>query len=292
MTADALLRLAYVDLEPGRSARLVASFGAAGVLRRIERGAIDVPPEARAAAGVPADERRAQLARLGIDFVPVHVEAAGAFGALARLPGAPRWLFVRGRLPELPLVAVVGTRRCTAYGRDLARAYGRAISEAGWAVVSGLARGIDGAAHRGTVDVAAPGIAVLGCGLDVAYPRAHVRLRERLVAAGGALVGEYPPGAEPRPWRFPIRNRIIAGLAAAVVVVETPARGGSTITVSHALEYGRAVFAVPGDVDRPTSVGCNLLIRDGAHPVLDPVDLVEELGLVVGPPRSAVEAPR
>jgi DNA processing protein len=142
------------------------------------------------------------------------------------------------------------------------------------------------------VDAGGVGVAVLGCGLDVAYPREHRDLAEALVSLGGAIVTEYPPGTPPEAWRFPPRNRIISGLSAAVVVVEANERGGALITAACALEQGVPVFAVPGDVDRAASRGCNLLIRDGAHPVLDPADLVAELELVLGPAaRPEVEAP-
>ncbi len=153
-------------------------------------------------------------------------------------------------------------------------------------MVSGLARGVDGAAHQGTLDAGGVGVAVLGSGPDVWYPAAHRRLGEALVAAGGAVATEYPPGAPPEGWRFPPRNRIISGLAAVVVVVEARTDGGALITARRGLEQGREVFAVPGDVDRETSAGCNLLIRDGAHPVLGPEDLVAAVSLVLGPPAS------
>ncbi len=153
-------------------------------------------------------------------------------------------------------------------------------------MISGLARGIDGAAHRGVVAAGGVGVAVLGNGLDISYPPEHADLESDLVAGGGAIVTEYSPGTPPEGWRFPPRNRIISGLASAVVVVEAAAKGGALITANYALEHGRPVFAVPGDVRRSTSEGCNRLIRDGAHPVLDPEDLIEELSLVLGPPQG------
>jgi DNA processing protein len=124
----------------------------------------------------------------------------------------------------------------------------------------------------------------------VVYPREHADLTAAILDGGGAVVSEYPPGAPPLGWRFPPRNRIISGLSAAVVVVESAVRGGALVTAARAAEQGRAVFAVPGDVGRVASVGCNLLIRDGAGPVLDPADLVEALSLVLGPPAAAPAA--
>jgi DNA processing protein len=147
-------------------------------------------------------------------------------------------------------------------------------------VASGLARGVDGAAHRAVVAAGGVGVAVLGSGPDVVYPPEHRDLHDALVDGGGAVITEYPPGVPPNGWRFPPRNRIISGLSAAVVVVEAPAAGGALVTAVAALDQGRSVFAVPGDVDREASQGCNLLIRDGAVPVLGPADLVEALSLV------------
>jgi DNA processing protein len=179
-------------------------------------------------------------------------------------------------------VAIVGTRHCTEYGRRLAFELATACSEAGWVVVSGLARGIDGAAHRGALAASGPTVAVLGCGPDVPYPRQHVGLSRDIVDGGGAIITEYPPGASPLAWGFPPRNRIISALSVAVVVVESAATGGSLSTASRAVSQARTVFAVPGDIDREASVGCNLLIRDGAVPVLGAQDLVEGLSLVGG----------
>ncbi len=276
---DARLRVAFAGLHPDRARELRDRFGdAAGALRAIEGGRVKASQHVREAAAVDAATRRSQLESLGVEVVfggdPAYPEY------LDRYEDAPDLLFVRGRLPDQPGVAIVGTRKCTAYGRELARAYGQASGEAGWPVISGLARGIDGEAHRGVVDVGGVGVVVLGCGIDVAYPREHERLGQQILDGGGAIVTEYPPGSPPDGWRFPPRNRIIAGLSAAVVVVEAARTGGALITAVKAAEYGIAVFAMPGDVDRTSSEGCNLLIRDGAFPVLDPEDLVEELGLV------------
>jgi DNA processing protein len=194
----------------------------------------------------------------------------------------PVW--VLGELGPAPGVAVVGTRRCTRYGLDLAEAFGAAISSAGWSTVSGLARGVDTAAHRGCLRLSGHAVAVLGSGVDHCYPRENKVLYDRIVASGGAIVSEYPPGTPPDRWRFPARNRLIAAMSAAVVVVEAAVTGGALITARLGAEIGRPVFAVPGDVDREMSEGCNRLIRDGAHPVLGSADLIEELSLVIGPP--------
>lgn len=196
----------------------------------------------------------------------------------------PPSLWVLGEIGESPGVAVVGTRRCTRYGLDLATSFGAAISRAGWTTVSGLARGIDTAAHRGCLGPSGRAVAVLGSGVDHVYPRENQGLYDRILASGGAIVSEYPPGTPPDRWRFPARNRIIAAMVSAVVVVEAAVTGGALITARLGAELGRPVFAVPGDVDREMSAGCNRLIRDGAHPVLGSADLIEELSLILGPP--------
>lgn len=198
----------------------------------------------------------------------------------------PPRIWLRGTLGEAPGIAVVGTRRCTRYGVDLAESFGAVIARAGWTTVSGLARGIDTAAHRGCLRVSGHAVAVLGSGIDVCYPRENEPIYDEIVDSGGAIVSEYPPGTPPDRWRFPARNRIIAAMSAAVVVVEAAATGGALITARLGAEMGRPVFVVPGDVDRTMSEGCNRLIRDGAHPVFGSADLLDELSLVVGPPAS------
>ena len=135
----------------------------------------------------------------------------------------------------------------------------------GAVVVSGLARGIDGVVHQGVVEAGGRGVAVLGCGLDRWNPASHRRLGKTLLETGGAVVSEYPPGTVPEPWRFPVRNRIITGLSRVVLVVEAASGGGALISARLGLKQGREVLAVPGDIDRVTSRGCNELIRDGAH---------------------------
>lgn len=192
----------------------------------------------------------------------------------------PPAIFVRGVLPSRPAVAIVGTRKCTRYGIDLAESCGRLLAEIDWVVVSGLARGIDAAAHRGTVRGGGQGIVVLGSGLDRVYPAENKSLLQDLLDLGGAAVSEYPDDTPPDRWRFPARNRLIAAMSSAVVVVESALTGGSQITAVLAAEMGRPVFAFPGDVDRPASVGTNRLIRDGAIPVLGSQDLVAELSLL------------
>ena len=275
------LQLAFVGMHPTRRRSLLEKYASAGrVLQRIARGAEKVPPHAREAAKVSPEQRLGELSAAGIRAVfredlPDH---------LAFLPDAPDVLFVRGRLPRERGVAVVGTRKATSYGLRLAEQFGHALAGAGWPVMSGLAKGVDAAAHRGAVDSDGVSVAVLGCGPDRWYPASNRALGETILSTGGAVVSEYPPGTPPSGWRFPPRNRIISGLSAVTVVVEARPNGGALITARAALEHGREVLAVPGDVDRATSEGCNLIIRDGAIPVLGAADLVEAVSLVLGPP--------
>jgi DNA processing protein len=284
--SDARVVLACVGLHPERSAALVERFGSAdAVVAALGAGRISAPPQLREAASVTAGEwrRRLSAARCTI----LGSDDSGYPSWLSALPGAPDAIFVKGSVPELPGVAVVGTRTPTAYGLRMAEHFGAALSVAGWPVVSGLARGVDAAAHRGGLYGPTPGAAVLGSGIDLWYPAGNRRLGEDLLDAGGAIVSEYPPGIRPEPWRFPLRNRIISGLAVAVVVVEARSDGGALITARYGLEQGREVLALPGDIDRETSVGCNLLIRDGALPVLGADDLVEALSLLTSAPPPA-----
>jgi DNA processing protein len=181
-------------------------------------------------------------------------------------------------------VAIVGARACSSYGAQVARLLGRELAAVGLVVLSGLARGVDGEAHRGALDPGGLTIAVLGCGIDRDYPAAHARLVSR-VCERGLVVSEYAPGVEPAPWRFPARNRIIAGLAAATVVVEARERSGALITADFALEAGREVFAVPGEITSALSGGTNALLRLGATPLTAATDVLEALGV------EAPEAP-
>lgn len=193
--------------------------------------------------------------------------------------GAPVWLFLRGQeVPDIPAVAVVGTRRPTLDGLRTARELGRLLAEAGVLVVSGLARGIDQAAHRGALDGGGPTVAVLGSGFGVDYPAGAGPLR-RVIAASGALLTEYAPGTPPVSWHFLWRNRIIGALADVTVVVEGRERSGALATARLAAAQGREVLAVPGSLHAPQSRGPLALIRDGARPVTRLEDVLEALGL-------------
>ena len=252
---------------------------------------LDAPRTARFAAFLRGfDERSylADLARRGFRWIP---RGDPAFPArLHSIHDPPPGLFVRGDAPlgllERALVAVVGARACSAYGSAVATSLGRELAAAGAVVVSGLARGIDACAHRGALE-AGTTVAVLGCGIDRDYPRAHAALAVQ-VAASGLILSEYPPGVEPAPWRFPARNRIVAGLALATVVVEARERSGALITADLALDEGREVLAVPGEITSQLSKGTNALLRIGATPVTCAADVLDAIGIE---PPPAPEAP-
>ena len=194
----------------------------------------------------------------------------------------PIVLYYRGTLPDfdkLPTIGVVGTRHPSVYGRQAAKRLGGEIAAAGGLVVSGLAEGIDGAAMEAALSAGFPAVGVLGCGVDVVYPRKHKALfqeTERL----GCILSEYAPGSPPLGWHFPRRNRIISGLSCGVVVVEAPERSGSLLTARHALEQGRDVFVVPGNVDMESFRGSNRLLRNGAIAVSSGRDVMEEYDLL------------
>jgi DNA processing protein len=214
----------------------------------------------------------------------------GSYPALlAQIPDPPPRLWIRGDAPlELlgePAVALVGARACSGYGRSVARLLAGEVAAAGAVVVSGMARGIDGEAHRGALGAGGVTVAVLGCGVDRDYPAAHAGLAQSIIRAGGLVVSEYEPGVEPAPWRFPARNRIIAGLAHATVVVEARERSGALITADFALEDGREVLAVPGEITSGLSAGTNALLRLGATPATCAADVLEALGLDAQPSR-------
>jgi DNA processing protein len=208
--------------------------------------------------------------------------AVGYPELLRQIHDPPAALFLRGHAePELlarPAVAIVGARACSPYGSQVARMLGRELAAAGLVVVSGMARGVDGEAHRGALEADGQTVAVLGCGIDRDYPAVHAELARR-IGERGLVVSEYEPGVEPAPWRFPARNRIIAGLPAVTVIVEARERSGALITADFALEDGREVFAVPGEITAALAAGTNQLLRQGAAPLTSSDDVLELFGL-------------
>ena len=193
---------------------------------------------------------------------------------------APQQLYYIGniKLIEHPLVAIVGTRRCSTYGRWAAEGIAFRVASCGIPVVSGMAEGIDSAAHKGCIKAGTPTVAVLGTGIDICFPKSNLDLYRR-IAEDGLILSEYPPGIMGNRWMFPERNRIISGLAKSVVVVEGTLKSGSMITAGLALEQGRDVYAVPGNINQPGSAGVNKLISDGACPILDMDSAANTLGL-------------
>jgi len=203
---------------------------------------------------------------------------------LLKTRGHPLVLYVKGNAAALskPCVAIVGTRRATAYGRDQANRFGFELAERGWCVVSGLALGIDGEAHRGALDAKGATVGVLGSALDKFYPEENRELAREMVEKGGAVVSEFPFGREPDSQTFPQRNHVVAALARGVVAIEAPVKSGTLITTALAGDLGRTVMALPGRVDSRASAGCLGLIRDGATLVRCAADVEEALGQLFG----------
>lgn len=207
----------------------------------------------------------------------VTIQDAGYPRALRYIADPPVVLYVRGKLEADALcVAVVGSRKASYYGLDVARKLSRELAAHGVTVVSGLARGVDAKSHWGALEGGGKTIAVLGCGVDIIYPPENRELMNR-ICGSGAVISEYLPGTEPVPYHFPARNRIISGLSQGVVIVEANEKSGSLITADFALEQGRDVFAVPGNINSANSTGTNRLIRDGAKIIANTGDILEEL---------------
>ena len=210
----------------------------------------------------------------------IHQGSRSYPALLGTIPDPPGLLHVQGRLASRPCIAVVGSRACTAYGRNVATRLAADLARAGMVVVSGLARGIDVAAHRGCLDAGGVTIAVLPGELFPVCPRQRRALARR-IAASGALVAEHEPGTKVARWHFPKRNRIIAALSWATVVVEAATRSRARITANLALEYGREVLVVPGPITSATSAGCHALLADGAHPCTGMADILDRMPAAV-----------
>lgn len=198
---------------------------------------------------------------------------------LREMPNAPHALYVRGALMESETIAIVGTRKATELGLTTAYTFAEGMALTGMAVVSGLAIGIDGAAHDGCIRAGGKSVAVLPCGIDIVYPSIHKKLAERILEAGGALISEYPPGTPPLPYRFLERNRIVSGLSRAIIVIEAPTRSGSLVTARFALEQNREIFVVPGPVNHKNYRGSHALIRSGGRILTSIDELLEDLGM-------------
>ena len=282
-----LLTLALLhDVRPKAVRELCARLPLKDALQRPADHADLLPPSARerllsGQARRSAEEELRRCQGLGVAVVGRDEPGYPVF--LRHTFDPPPVLFVRGHLraDEGPAsVAVVGSRAATENGRALARGMGRELAAAGATIVSGLARGIDTAAHRGALDAAGRSVAVLGSGLDCLYPPENAPLAAALLEKG-AVVSEFPLGTIPHPANFPRRNRVIAGWSCAVVVVEAAVKSGALSTARAALDEGREVLAVPGHPSHPGSAGCNHLIRDGAVLARDAADVAQEMGLAL-----------
>jgi DNA processing protein len=274
------LRQYFGDLQTAWCAS-EADLSAAGLDRRTLANVL------QARQSIDLDRLVEEVDALGADVLTM--DDPGYPALLRELPDGPPVLYVKGTLLDEDqwAVAFVGTRRATVYGRDMTHQLVSALVDAGITIVSGLALGIDAAAHKAALDAGGRTIAVLGCGIDMVYPPEHRNLASAIVDSG-ALVTEFPPGTAPEGKHFPVRNRTISGLALGVVVVEAPADSGALLTADHAAEQGRDVFAVPGNVTSKASLGANRLIQNGAKLVISAQDILDELNLT----RTTVETAR
>jgi DNA processing protein len=282
----ALLTLRLVPgLGPRLTAALLARFGSAGAVIRATAAELREIPHIgeklahdirQALSQVQVDKELEQMNRHDVRLLVLGTPEYPA--ALALIPDPPHLLYVRGTITpqDARAVAVVGSRSCTAYGRRVTEHLAQGLAQAGYTIVSGLARGIDGIAHRSALQAGGRSIAVLAGGLSKVYPPEHTDLA-REVQASGALITESEMAMEPMAGMFPARNRIISGLSRAVVVVEAADRSGALITASHAADHGRPVMAVPGPIDSAASGGTNALIRKGAILLRGVDDILEEL---------------
>jgi DNA processing protein len=279
---------------PRAAVKLLERFGSAEAVFNATRGELEslrLRPEAiesiRARALFEkAEEEIEQVRELGADLLLLD---DGVYpGLLREIFDPPITLYLKGAWGECfdkPCVAIVGSRRCSTYGQNAASMLARDLAQRGVTIISGLARGIDAAAHRGALEAGGRTVAVMGTGLDQVYPRDHRKLAEEILAAGGALVSEFPLGTPPAPQNFPYRNRVISGLSLGVLVVEAAENSGSLITARMAMEQNREVWAVPGNITSRNSFGTNYLIKGaGAKLIQQWQDIVSEL-----PPEIAAE---
>jgi len=284
------LHFANAELSPRAAHAVLDRFGSPSAVLQADPDALadvaELTEDQRArlldAARAPTTEHVALFDRLGLHIIPR--DSPDYPPLLRQTPERPPVLLVRGDLDERDqfAVAIVGTRRPSPYGREVAAKLARDLAEMGFTIVSGGAVGIDTAAHAAVVRSGGRTVVVLGCGLDVPYPSLNQALFRDVVESGlGALITEFPLGAQPEAWRFPARNRIISGMSLGVVVVEAGQQSGALITAGTAADQGRDVMAVPGNIDRPHSMGANALIRDGAALVTCAQDVINALGVLV-----------
>lgn len=286
------LRFLSLEFSASKAKSLLDQFGTPGAILAASRGRLREQAGLRP-ADIEAIRNAAQWEPTSLPYFEkgkmrlIKLHAPDYPASLQALEDPPVALFVRGNFRESDRfgVAIVGTRRASPYGRMVAERLSHDLAQAGLTIISGGAAGIDTIAHQATLAAGGRTIAVLGSGLDVPYPPSNHALFER-IASQGVLVSEFPPGSPPDSWRFPVRNRLIAALALAVVVVEAPEESGALITARIAAEIGREVFVVPGNVDNPNMVGSHRLIKDGATLIESAQDVLEALGVQSAPKPS------
>ena len=273
---DAWARLAWAEQHPQKLRSMIRDAGGpAALVEMVESGRSSMSESGRRAVRVPLEHRMEQLSEVGIELVTLGADNYPP--ELADIPDSPMVLFLRGQVPIRPRVAVVGSRKASPGGLRMAREVGERLAARGVSVVSGLALGVDAEVHRGMLSMGGGGIAVVATGPDVWYPPAHRQLGEDLVASGGAIISEYPPGTGVARWRFPLRNRIITGLSEVVLVAEATEKSGTMIAARYARQQGRTLMAVPSSVTHTNARGCDLLIRLGAIPVSEVGSLLEQM---------------
>jgi DNA processing protein len=292
----AISRVRYIG--PARIERLQQRFGSLAAAWAAPRDALRATLEPKplaelmtARGAIDPRQELDSLTKRGISAI--HPGHPGYPRLLAEIPGRPSVLYMRGEMTAADdgPVAIVGTRRASPYGRAAAERLASELAQAGVTVVSGLARGIDAAAHRAALEAGGRTIAVLGSGPDVIYPAEHGRLVEQILDRdAGAIITELPPGAKPDAQNFPARNRIVSGMSLGVAVIEAPLRSGALITAPFAADQGRDVFVVPGPIFAQSSEGSNALLRDGARIVRDGNDILEDLDLGARTASAAMQA--
>lgn len=297
--ADHLALALVPGLGPKLTVALLQRFGsAAAALRATPAELMEIPHIGEKLAHSFAAALRRVDIRREVELLkqhgvrPVPLGSPGYPPPLAAIPTPPPLLYVRGQWidADLHAIGIVGSRNCTPYGRRMTEHLSRDLCRAGFCIVSGLARGIDGIAHRAALEAGGRTIAVLAGGLSAIYPPEHTELAHA-VARQGAIISETPMTVAPQPGMFPARNRIISGLSRAVIVVEANSKSGALITATHAGEQGREVFAVPGPADSPASAGCHELIRKGARLIRNAEDVIDDLKSLTLGDFSAIPAP-
>ncbi len=294
----AWLRLNRTGLSPQRQRQLLDAFGSpeavfaasdSTILRLHGFSELHLSKIRQAQKDAQPERDLWKLERMGGWLLTIFDERYPPL--LRRLSDAPPCLYVLGTVEETDerAIAVVGTRKPSDYGRRVAYRIASELAASGFTVVSGLAEGIDTAAHKGALDSGGRTFAVLGCGLDVIYPRSNKELARR-IADNGALLTEFPLSTKPQAWHFPQRNRIISGMSLAVVIVEAPLNSGALITADWAAEQGREVFVVPGPVDQPSFEGNHRLLREGARVFTSVADMLDELGVMTLPKTEPAKA--